>query len=101
MTDGVVNFVYWNGKPAIIKDKEIVAIQRFLDEYHDVELVKLELAPEQRVKIIAGPMMDQEGKVMEINNKTAKVCIDSLGYMLVAYIEKKRLNSIQLPNQTE
>jgi transcription antitermination factor NusG len=96
-----VNFVYWNGKPAIIKDKEIVAIQRFLDEYHDVELVKLDLVPQQRVRVIAGPMMDQEGKVLEIINKTAKVCIDSLGYMLVAYIDKKRLSSIQLPNQTE
>jgi transcription antitermination factor NusG len=101
MTDGVVNFVYWNGKPAIIKDKEIVAIQRFLDEYHDVELVKLDLVPQQRVRVIAGPMMDQEGRVLEINNKRAKVCIDSLGYMLVAYIDKKRLSSIQLPNQTE
>ena len=101
MTDGVVNFVYWNGKPAIIKDKEIIAIQRFLDEYHDVELVKMELVPQQRVRVTAGPMMDQEGRVLEINNKTAKVCIDSLGYMLVAYIDKKRLSSIQLPNQTE
>jgi hypothetical protein len=45
--------------------------------------------------------MDKEGRVLEINNKTAKVCIDSLGYMLVAYIDKKRLSSIQLPNQTE
>ena len=100
MTDGVVNFVYWNGKPSIIKDKEIVAIQRFLDEYHDVEVVKLDLVPQQRVKVIAGPLMDQEGKVLEINKKTAKVCLDSLGFMLVAYIEKKRLRSI-LPNQTE
>jgi hypothetical protein len=46
-------------------------------------------------------MMDQEGEVLEINNKRAKVCIDSLGYMLVAYIDKKRLSSIHLPNQTE
>src|SRR5690348_11347756 len=30
MTDGVINFVYWNGKPALIKDKEITAIKRFL-----------------------------------------------------------------------
>jgi len=100
MTDGVVNFVYWNGKPAIIKEKEIVAIQQFLDEYHDVEVVKLDLVPHQRVRVIAGPLMDEEGKVLEINKKTAKVCLDSLGFMLVAYIEKKRLRSI-LPNQTE
>src|SRR3569832_1099930 len=29
MTNGVVNFVYWNGKPAIIREKEIQTIKRF------------------------------------------------------------------------
>lgn len=91
MTDGVVNFVYWNGKPAIIKDKEIQVIRRFLDEYENVAVLKMDFKPEERVKIIAGPMMDQEGKVVEIKNKMAKVCIDSLGYMLMAYIDKSKL----------
>jgi len=31
MTNGVVNFVYWNGKPALIKEKEIQTIKLFLD----------------------------------------------------------------------
>src|SRR5687767_5047441 len=33
MVNGVVNFVYWMGKPAIIKDKEIEIIKKFLNEY--------------------------------------------------------------------
>jgi transcription antitermination factor NusG len=44
MTDGVINFVYWNGKPALIKEKEIQIIKRFLDEHENVELVKIELS---------------------------------------------------------
>jgi transcription antitermination factor NusG len=91
MTSGVVNFVYWNGKPAVIKDREIQAIRKFLDEYEDVELVKLNFEPDERVRIAAGPMMDQEGKILEVKNKMAKVCIDSLGYMLIAHIHKSRL----------
>jgi len=43
-------------------------------------------------------MMDQEGKVIELKNKTAKVCIDSLGYMLIAYIDKSKLISAQQTN---
>src|SRR5687768_12173055 len=31
--NGVVNFVCWLGKPAIIKDQEIEIIKRFLNEY--------------------------------------------------------------------
>jgi transcription antitermination factor NusG len=95
MTEGVVNFVYWNGKPAVIKEKEIQIIKRFLDEYENVEAVKMDLRPDERVKIIAGPMMDQEGKIIEIKNKVARVCIDSLGYLLIANIDKSKLIPVQ------
>jgi transcription antitermination factor NusG len=98
MTDGVVNFVYWDGKPAIIKEKEIQTIKRFLDEYENVEVVKMDLNEGDRVQVIAGPMMDQEGKVIEVKNKVAKVCIDSLGYMLIAYIDKSKLITVQKTN---
>ena len=91
MTDGVVNFVYWDGKPAIIKEKEIQVIRRFLDEYEQVEVHKMHFEPNERVRVIAGPMMDQEGQIMVLKNKTAKVCIDSLGYILIAYIDKSKL----------
>ncbi|MBD0365449.1 MAG: UpxY family transcription antiterminator, partial [Flavisolibacter sp.] len=91
MTDGVINFVYWDGKPAIIREKEIQTIKLFLEEHENVELVKMDVKPDQRVRIIAGPMMDQEGKVLEVKNKVAKVAIDSLGYILIANIERTKL----------
>jgi len=98
MTDGVVNFVYWNGKPAVIKEKEIQTIKHFLGEYENVEAIKMDFTPEERVRVVAGPMMDQEGRVIEIKNKTAKICIDSLGYMLIAYIDKSKLIPAQPTN---
>jgi transcription antitermination factor NusG len=94
MTPGVINFVYWQGKPAIIKEKEINAIKRFLDEYENVEVRPIEIKINQRVKINAGPMMEQEGKILHIKNKTVTVAIDSLGYILIATIDKRKLISI-------
>lgn len=91
MTDGVINFVYWNGKPAVIKDKEISTIKRFLDEHENVTLQKMDVGVNERVKVISGPMMEAEGKVLEVKHKTAKVAIDSLGYVLVATIDKNKL----------
>lgn len=99
MTNGVMNFVYWNSKPAIIREKEILTIKKFLNEYENVEAVKMEIKPADRVMITSGPMMEQEGKVLEVKNKMAKVCIDSLGYMLIAYIDKTKLISVQPTNQ--
>src|SRR5688572_16221887 len=82
MTPGAINFVYWQGKPAVIREKEITAIRRFLDEYENVEARPMELKVSQRVRITNGTLMDQEGKVLDIRRKTAKVAIDSLGYIL-------------------
>ena len=95
MTPGVINFVYWEGKPAVIKEKEINAIKRFLDEYENVEVERLDVTVNQRVKIMAGPLMDQEGQVLEVKNKKVKVAIDSLGYLLVASVEKTKLASVK------
>jgi transcription antitermination factor NusG len=96
MTSGAINFVYWQGKPAVIKEKEILAIKRFLDEYENVEArSSADLKVNQRVRITNGSLMDQEGQVMDLRHKTAKVAIDSLGYILVAYIDRSKLTSAQ------
>ena len=95
MTPGIINFVYWQGKPAVIKEKEINSIKRFLDEYESVEVRPIDLELNQRVKIISGPLMDHEGKLMQLKNKIAKVAIDSLGYVLIASIERSKLASVK------
>ena len=64
MVSGVVNFVYWNGKPAIIKEEEINTIKRFLNEYGHVEVEHIQFTPNQRVKIMSGVLMDEEGIVI-------------------------------------
>lgn len=93
MTPGVINFVYWEGKPALIKEKEINVIKRFLNDYENVEVKPMDIQVRQRVKITTGPLMDQEGQVMGVRHKMVKVAIDSLGYILVAYIDRTKLTS--------
>ena len=95
MTTGAINFVYWDGKPAVVKEKEITAIRRFLDEYENVEARPVQLKMPQRVRITNGTLMDHEGKVVDLQHKTAKVAIDSLGYILVATIDRTKLTSAQ------
>ena len=95
MTPGAINFVYWQGKPAVIKEKEIIAIKRFLGEYENVEVRSMDLKVNQRVRITNGTLMDYEGKVLDVRHKIAKVAIDSLGYILIAYIDRSKLTSAQ------
>ncbi len=94
MTNGAINFVYWNGKPAVIKEKEIEAIKRFLNEYENVYAEMQNIEIDQRVRVTNGSLMDQEGKILGIHHKKAKVAIDSLGYVLIAYIDRSKLTSV-------
>lgn len=91
MVDGVLNYVYWQGKPAIIKDKEIEDIRRFLNEYEDVQLQALDFQPQAKVLIRSGIMMDKEATVQRVLHQTVEVMIESLGYKLVAQIDKSNL----------
>ena len=93
MTPGVINFVYWDGKPAVIKEREINIIKRFLNEYENVALQPMDIKENQRVKITTGPLMDHEGNVLSVHRKSVKVSIDSLGYILVAFIDRRKLIS--------
>lgn len=93
-TDGVVNFVYWLNRPAIIRNEEIDTIKKFLNEYDHVTLEKTQVNLNDRVRVINGPLMMWEGNVIEIRTKTVKITLPSLGQTLVAEIRKENLETI-------
>jgi transcription antitermination factor NusG len=91
LTNGVVNFVYWSGKPAIVREKEIQTIKLFLDEHENVQVKPMDLTLQQRVLITSGTFMDRTATVLDVRKKEVKLSIDSLGYELVALIDKNKI----------
>lgn len=89
--DGVLNFVSWLNKPALIRDEEIETIKLFLSDHQNVYLEKADVNLNDRVRILSGPLMTREGNVLEIKHKTVKVLLPSLGFTLVAEISKTNL----------
>ena len=78
-----------------LRKKRSMLSRRFLDEYEDVEVKPMDLKIDQRVVVTGGPLMDQVGKIVGLRQKTARVAIDSLGYILIAHIERTKLTSAQ------
>lgn len=98
-TDGVINFVYWLSKPAVIKDVEIDAIKNFLNEYDNVYLEKNAVNVNDTVRIIRGPLRDYEGNVVSIkNNNKIVISLPSLGYMMVAEVQKSNVTVLTKKN---
>lgn len=94
LTPGVMNFVYWQGKPAVIPAREIEIIRKFLNEYDDVTAESIELKEDERVTIRQGLFMDHEAKIIKIEGNRVKVIIESIGYSLIASIDKKNLSTL-------
>jgi transcription antitermination factor NusG len=94
MVNGVLNFVYWLGKPAIIKPREIERIKRFLNDYDDVTTESLSIQPNDKVLVKSGALMDKEATVLRQLGNRVELEIESLGYKLVAYVDKKNLSKL-------
>jgi len=90
-TPGVINFVYIEGKPAIVKDFEVARIRKFLSEFENVELVPFSPRKNQRVMINQGVLVEEEGRVIDLKNNKVEVAIESLNYHLVALFDKSKL----------
>jgi transcription antitermination factor NusG len=99
LTLGVINFVYWLRKPAIVKDSEIEIIRRFMNDHDNVQLERLEVGINDQVKINAGPLMHREGNVIELRQKTVRVKLSSLGFALIAEIDKAHIEKINFVNR--
>jgi len=91
LTNGVVNFVYWLGKPAVIKEREIATIRRFLNEYDEVQAAPFDIRENAKITIRKGAFMDQEATVMKVMNNKVQVIIESIGYSLVAVIDRSNV----------
>jgi transcription antitermination factor NusG len=88
---GVLNYVYWLGKPAIIRQEEINTIKKFLLEFTDVEVQKKGFVVNSPVRITQGVLMNYEGMVIEVFGNRAVVKIDTLDIQLSAHFDKKNL----------
>lgn len=91
-TPGVINFIYVEGKPATVKEKEIERIKRFLSQHENV-IVLHEIMKDQKVIINQGLFIEKEGKVLDVQNNKVRVVIESLGCTLIALFDRWELET--------
>jgi len=94
MTNGVVNFVYWLGRPAAVKDREIEVIKRFLNEHDKVEVEQLHIIPNTKVQITSGVFMNKTAKVLHVTKTKVRLEIESIGFALIAEVHKSRVGKL-------
>ncbi|MBA2250514.1 MAG: UpxY family transcription antiterminator [Chitinophagaceae bacterium] len=93
--DGILNYVYWLGKPALIREEEINIIRKFLNEFQDIQVEKNSLVVNSKVRIKQGVLMNYEGMILEVSGNRVIVKIESLDLQLSAHFDKKNLEPVQ------
>ena len=91
LIDGIISYVYFLGKPAVVRDEEIETIKKFLNEFKSIEVSDNQLKEKDAVIINRGVLMNYKGVVLEILGNKARVKIDSMGVSLSAVFDKKSL----------
>ncbi len=97
LSSDIVNFVYWLGKPAIVRDDEIENIKLFLSEYTNVKLERSVVRIGDAVRILSGPLMNQEGNIAALKNQKVKLILPSLGYAIIA---ETQISNIEVVGQS-
>lgn len=92
--DGILNYVHWLGKPAIVPETEIETIKRFLNEHQTLHISTTHFKPNDRVKIVSGAFIDTQAKVIVQKGKHVILEIPTLQLTLTAQLPHTALELI-------
>lgn len=86
---GVIRYLFWLGKPAVVKEEEIKAIQNWLSSplEYEVSLGKWEKG--DKIVLDSGPFRDQSAIIQEVKQNHYLLILESLGCVLK--VEKKEI----------
>ena len=79
---GVVRYLFWLGKPAIVREEEIDTIKKWLDpaQANDVSLLSFQVG--DAIQLESGPFSSQKAIVQEVTNTHYLLVLESLGCVL-------------------
>ena len=95
---GIINFLYWMGKPVTIKESDVNMIRHFLDQHINVKVEETGVGINDTLSIVNGSLMEQDRDVIAIKNKKATIGLPSLGYKIVGEFETSNVSSKSFDN---
>lgn len=79
---GVVRYLFWLGKAAIVKDDEIATIQKWLDSSDEYDISVDQIKIGDTITLDSGPFVSQKAIVQEINSNHYLLVLETLGCVL-------------------
>jgi len=88
---GVIRYLFWLGKPAIVQDNEILILKKWLLNHSQaVEVSKLK--PGEAYKVTSGYFKGKKGIIKEVNKNRLQLLLAELGVKIT--LNLKEANTI-------
>jgi len=91
---GVVQYVFWLGKPAVVRDEEINQIKTWLNDFDHEAIEVKSLSEGDRVLIESGPLMDQKGEIVTQQGANLLLKLEGLGVVLWVDSSKNKVEKL-------
>lgn len=89
---GIVRYLYWLGKPAVIAEQEIQELKQSLSQtVQHFEVVAYK--PGDKINIPSGPFIGKEAEVKEVREKKLQLILADLGLQITLVLEEHNSNS--------
>lgn len=79
---GAIRYLFWLGKPAIVRDSEIEAIQNWLSAPNDFEVSIDKWQKGDKIILESGPFITQSAIIQEVKQNHYILILESLGCIL-------------------
>lgn len=91
-TMGVLNYVYFMGKPAVVSNKIIEDLKISISIYKDIEVVNIRnISVGDHVLIKQGVFVNQKGQVLQVNGKNVLMILDNINCALVTHVPSNQI----------
>lgn len=81
-SSGVVRYLFWLAKPAIVRDEEIRTIKNWLSMPNEYEISVSNIQVGDKIVLESGPFQSQEAIVQEMNKTGYILVLESMGCVL-------------------
>jgi transcriptional antiterminator RfaH len=79
---GAVRYLFWLGKPAVVKDLEIESIRNWLSLPEEFEITLDQWKPGDKIILESGPFVSQSAIIQEVKKNHYILLLESLGCVL-------------------
>ena len=94
-TDGIINFVCHEGKPARIPAHEIETVRRFFQDIAETPIDETDIRINDIARVYSGVLMGMEGEVVDVKNRYAILKIPTLGIQIQVKVPKDNIQIVR------